>query len=343
LGGGEQTAVIATTTPTRIVIPATATRPPAATATRVVSNLPTPVLATGERQVLVEVDDDKNVTLTTYEGGKAPIVQTGAWELDAAQKQLTLTFTTLNGKPFKDVIIFKIENGELVPVSFNRALHGNISNIQFKRTGNAPSSFLLPLFGRSAGVSMPAAQATATPNPVSGDYGGTIPAPGPGEHLVVLTLNADGSAVLATTETGKSSTLQLGTWKADGNTVTVTLTDKDGTPLQDTLVFDLKGDELVGTSFDKALHGDSLALKRDPNSPVSPNAPAAGTYSQNLAAPGTATPIPITATPIAITATPTTQDTNLPDTGLGEDLLLLFGGGLLLLGIIIVVRRMRSA
>ena len=64
----------------------------------------------------------------------------------------------------------------------------------------------------------------------------------------------------------------------------------------------------------------------------------------------TATAIPITATPIMITATPEAGATaapsnggQLPNTGLGEDLLMLFGGGFLLLGIIIVARRMRSA
>lgn len=345
LGGGEQVAAVSTATPTRIVIPPTATRTPIATATLVVSNVPTPELATGERSVLVEVDDNNNVTLTTFEGGKAPIVQTGTWAADTAQQQLTLTFTTLNGKPFKDVIVLKIENGQLVPISYNRALHGNISGVQFKRTGDSSSSFLVPVFARGAGSSMPAAQATATPNPVTGDYGGTISAPSAGQHLLTLTLNADGSAVLSTTEAGKSSTLQLGTWQANGNTVTVSLTDKDGVPLQDTLVFELKGDELVSTSLDPTLHGESLVLKRDPSSPKSADSPASGTYLADLAAAGTATPIPITATPIPITATPqpgTGDEGNLPDTGLGEDLLLLFGGALLLVGIIFVVRRMRS-
>lgn len=344
-GSGEQVAAVSTATPTRIVIPPTATRTPVATATLVVSNVPTPVLATGERQVLLEVDNDRNVRLTTYEGGKSPMVQTGTWSEDTAQRQLILTFTVLNGKPFKDEIILKIENGQLTPVSYNRALHGDISGIQLKRTGEGPSSFIVPLSGRSAGQSMPAVQATATPNPLTGDYGGAIPAPGPGENLVTLTLGEDGVAVLSTTETGKASSIQIGTWKADGNVVTVTLTDKDGAPLQDTIVFELKGNQLVSTQIEEELHGASLVLTRDPNSPVSPNAPAAGTYTQDLNAPGTATPIPITATPIAITATPepgTNDQGNLPDTGLGEDLLLLFGGAVLLLGIIVVVRRMRS-
>ena len=346
LGGGEQVAAISTATPTRIVIPPTTTRTPVATATLVVSNVPTPVLATGERSVLVEVGDNNNVTLTTFEGGKAPIVQTGTWAADTAQQQLTLTFTTLNGKPFKDVIVLKIENGQLVPVSYNRALHGNISGIQFKRTGASSSSFLVPVFARGAGFSMPAAQATATPNPLTGDYGGTIPAPGPGEHLLTLTLGEDGTAVLADAEGGKASSLQLGTWTANGNVVTVIFTDKDGVPLQDTIVFELKGNQLVSTQLEEELHGASLVLTRDPNSPVSPDAPAAGTYTQNMNALGTATPIPITATPIPITATPqpgTGDEGNLPDTGLGEDLLLLFGGALLLVGIIVIVRRMRSA
>jgi carbohydrate-binding DOMON domain-containing protein len=60
----------------------------------------------------------------------------------------------------------------------------------------------------------------------------------------------------------------------------------------------------------------------------------------------TATAIPITATPIMITATPEPgsqqPDNALPDSGLGEDLLLLFGGGILLLGVIVIVRRMRT-
>ncbi len=63
------------------------------------------------------------------------------------------------------------------------------------------------------------------------------------------------------------------------------------------------------------------------------------------APPETATAIPITATPILITATPgpqTAEQGNLPESGLGEDLMMLFGGGLLLLGVIFVARRMRS-
>jgi hypothetical protein len=187
---------------------------------------------------------------------------------------------------------------------------------------------------------MPAAQATATPIPVGGNYTGGLPPPTEGERLIVMTLNSDGSAVLSTVEPGKPSILELGTWQASGIVVTVNLTLKDGAPVNDTVVLELRNGDLVGTNYDKDLHGPALVLKRDPAGPSDPNAPAVGTYSQTISLLATATAIPITATPILITATPTGG--SVPNTGLGDDLALLFGGAVLLLGVIIVVRRMRS-
>lgn len=345
-GGGQaqQAAVVSTATPTRIVIPPTATRTPLATATRVVVSQAAPVLSPGQQAIALELAAGKNVTLTTYEGGKQPMVQKGTWSFDAGQKQLVLTFVTLNDKPFKDEIIFGFQDDKLVPVTYNRALHQDLSGIQLQRQGGPSSNNLAPS-RRNVGVSMPAAQATATPDPLLGNYGATLPAPAQGEHLARLALNADNSAILAVTEAGKPSTLQLGTWKADGNTVTVSLTDKDGKPFEQQIVLTAKDNQLVSDTTQGDL--PPFILTRDANSPTSANAPLAGTYSVDLAAPTpvTATPIPITATPIAITATPdaNNQDNNLPDTGLGEDLLMLFGGAVLLLGVIIVVRRMRAA
>ena len=345
-GGGqaEQAAVVSTATPTRIVIPPTATRTPLATATRVVVNQAAPVLSPGQRAIALELANGKNVTLTTYEGGKQPMVQKGTWSFDAAQKQLVLTFVTLNDKPFKDEIIFAVQDDKLVPVTYNRVLHQDLSGVPLQRQGGPSSNNLAPS-GRNSGVSMPAAQATATPDPLLGNYGATLPAPAQGEHFAHLALNADGSAILAITESGKPSTIQLGTWQADGNNVTVSLTDKDGKPFEEKIVLTAKDNQLTSSASEG--EAPRFILTRDANSPSSANAPLAGTYTADLAAPTpvTATPIPITATPIAITATPdaSKQDGNLPDTGLGEDLLMLFGGGLFLLGIIVVVRRMRAS
>jgi hypothetical protein len=106
----------------------------------------------------------------------------------------------------------------------------------------------------------------------------------------------------------------------------------------------------------------SLAVVPSPTRIVIPNTPTrtpqasptlvlvaqntvAATVTETPAPLMTATAIPITATPIMITATPeatVAAGSQLPDSGLGEDLLLLFGGGILLLGVIVVVRRMRS-
>ncbi len=337
--GGQQVAAGPSATPTRIVIPPTPTRTPPPTATLVVVDSgPQPTLAPGERRVTLEVDANQNVILTTLEGGKPPRVQNGTWSFDAASGDVTLTFTDINGKPFKDIMVVRVQENSLVPVAYNRALHGDLNTIALTRLGE-PTNQLLPQ-PRRAGAAFPGAQATATPMPVSGQYGGSLPGVGENERLLVLVLSADGSAALNTAEWGKDSILQLGTWTADGNTVTVNLTDRDGSAFEDKLILQLTNGDLVGTQYDQALHGANLVLKRDPASALSASAPAAGTYSQliSLAA---ATPIPITATPIFITATPTGEQ-NLPETGAGEDLLLLLGGALVLVGVIVVVRRMRA-
>ena len=341
-GNNAQVATVPTATPTRIVIPPTPTRTAQPTATLVVVNVPTPVLAPGQQQVTLELSAGKNVTLTTYEGGKEPIVQKGTWSVNTAQKQVVLTFVTLNGKPFQDEIVLGIQDGQLVPVTYNRVLHRDLSGVQLKR-GGGPSSNRTTPFGRNPGVSMPAAQATATPDPLLGNYGATLPAVPQGEHIVQLGLNANGSAIFVVTEAGKPSIFQLGTWQSDGSTVTLTLTDKDGKPFEEKIVLQVKDNQLISTTSEG--EPPRFIFTRDANSPSVPNSPLAGTYTADLNAPApvTATAIPITATPIAITATPVPgQSDNLPDTGLGEDLLMLLGGGLLLLGVIVVVRRMRA-
>lgn len=339
--GGQKAALGPSPTPTRISIPPTPTRTPPATATLVVVNTgPLPTLAPGERRVQLRVDDDKNATLTTSEGGKLPIVQTGSWEYDSTSGELTLAFADINGKPFKDRIVVRLQEGAILAVTYNKALHGELGAISLIRDGQ-PTNFLAPS-ARTDGMAMPAAQATGTPIPVQGAYSGTLPGPADNARLTILVLDESGSAVLSTAESGKDSMLQLGTWAADGSQVTVNLTDRDGSEYLEKLVFELTNGALVGKEYNQELHGAGLELKRDPASAASTTAPAAGTYSQLVSLNAAATPIPITATPIAITATPAAGGESLPDTGLGEDMLMLLGGGMLLLGVIVVVRRMRT-
>lgn len=344
---GPQQAAAITSTPTRISIPPTSTRTPPPSPTLVVSNQPT--LAPGESRVVLEVDASNNATLTTEEGGKAARVQTGTWTYDAATGRITFAFTGLNGKPlpFTDEIVVQLQGTGFSVISYNKALHGDLGNVELRRTGG-PTNWIVP--ARNNGLAFPNAQATATPDPLHGDYQGNIPGVGGNQRVYTLVLLPAGGAAFSTLETGKSSILQMGSWQANGKEITVTLTDQDGTPIQETMVFELDDNKLIGKTYDTALLGPEFILERDADSLQLASNPAAGTYSkivpQGTPVPleETATPIPITATPIMITATPdanAAQD-ELPDTGLGEDMLLLLGGGLLLLGVIIVVRRMRS-
>lgn len=344
---GPQQAAAITSTPTRISIPPTSTRTPPPSPTLVVSNQPT--LAPGESRVVLEVDASNNATLTTEEGGKATRVQTGTWTYDAATSRITFAFTGLNGKPlpFTDEIVVQLQGTGFTVLSYNKALHGDLGEVELRRTGG-PTNWNLP--ARNNGLAFPNAQATATPDPLQGDYQGNIPGVGGNQRVYTLVLLPAGGAAFSTLETGKSSILQMGSWQANGSEITVTLTDQDGTPIQETMVFELDADKLIGKTYDTALLGPEFILERDADSLQLASNPAAGTYSKivPLGTPvpleETATPIMITATPIMITATPdanAAQD-ELPDTGLGEDMLLLLVGGLLLLGVIIVVRRMRS-
>lgn len=344
---GQQQIAAITSTPTRISIPPTSTRTPQPSPTLVVSNQPT--LMPGERRVILEVDASNNATLTTEEGGKAPRVEDGTWSYDAAANRITLAFTELNGRqlPFTDEIVVQLQGTGFTVVSYNKALHGDLGEVELRRTGG-PTNFNLPV--RSNGVAFPNAQATATPDPLQGDYQGNVPGMGGNQRVYTLVLLPAGGAAFSTVETGKSSVLQIGSWEQTGSDVTVTLTDQDGVPMQETMVFEVGTNELIGKTYDTALFGPEFILKRDADSLSLASNPAAGTYSKivPLGTPvpleETATPIMITATPIMITATPDANASNeLPESGVGEDMLLLLGGGLLLLGVIIVVRRMRSA
>lgn len=348
LFGGNTSIAAITSTPTRISIPPTPSRTPLPAATRVVGEVaePTVALGVGERRVLVQVAENNLVTLTTLEGSKAPLVQKGNWSYEPGTRRLVLSFTEINGQPFKDQVVLEVKGSQLVPVAFNKALHGDLNQIELERRSSLPVNQRLPRSGGNGGLAFPAAQASATPQPLPGEYTGTLPTALPGQRIIALFVGTDGSAVLGTVEAGKNSIIQLGSWTARDKTVTVVLPLREGVPLEvpDTLVLILNNDELVGSKYDKDLHGPSLDLKRDPSSPVLASAPIAGTYIMVIDLNVTATPIAITATPVFITATPAAVTTNqLPKSGLGEDMLVLFGGGVLLLGVIAVVRRMRSA
>jgi hypothetical protein len=323
---------------------------------------PDATLEPGAKLVHVAIGENNSVTVTIEQDGKVIVTQEGTWKFDSTSRQLVLTFNSLNGQPFEDEIVFQVEGRELVPVIYNKAIHGDLKNIPIERSGGdveTPFNLLPPANGDAA-QARPALQATATPAPVTGDYTGIDPPDQPGFRVMTLVLSPNNVAVMSTDEFGQTTILQIGTWAATGESVVVTLSIKDGLPSEEILSLQQEGNTLVGTTTDPSLHGAQLTFTLDENAPSLDAAAPAGTYSMTL--PLNLTPVLITATPVAITATPEAivagsdkggsgaaqptavaqQQEELPESGLGEQLLLLFGGGILLLAVIVVVRRMRA-
>lgn len=107
----------------------------------------------------------------------------------------------------------------------------------------------------------PAAQATATPAASTSDrtYVTLLPSASGATRMIMVVLKADGSVNLVTDPIGAAPAVtQVGTWKASGDTVTVTITG-DGTKTLDkplTLVFKRDDERLVATDYDKTVFGD---------------------------------------------------------------------------------------
>jgi len=88
-----------------------------------------------------------------------------------------------------------------------------------------------------------------------GTYKAQLPAADASGRNLTLVLNADKSATLTTEYIGKNTVVQKGTWSSSGAAVTVTLTELDGRAVKVEMTFELKGDELVATQWDKNLYG----------------------------------------------------------------------------------------
>ncbi len=105
------------------------------------------------------------------------------------------------------------------------------------------------------------AQATATPVANASDqtYATLLPfASGP-TRLIVLALKANGQVELDNDPIANgSTTTQIGTWQADGDTVTVTLTGDGKVNLAQAVIVKFKrdGENLVATEYDKSIFGD---------------------------------------------------------------------------------------
>lgn len=101
---------------------------------------------------------------------------------------------------------------------------------------------------------------------LSGTYSAELAAADASGRIVTLSLAPSGKAVLATQFKGKGGPiLEEGSWKQDGGQADVQITTMSGKPAVESFVFELRGDRLVATQYDKSNWGSQgLDLVRVP-------------------------------------------------------------------------------
>jgi hypothetical protein len=90
-----------------------------------------------------------------------------------------------------------------------------------------------------------------------GLYHAELPAADASSRNLYLALNADGSAALTSEYVGKGRVTAKGTWKADGQALTLSLTEEEGKAIKNEIVFDAPGSELIAKQWDQARYGSA--------------------------------------------------------------------------------------
>lgn len=158
VGNNSTQVAVVTATPTHISIPPTATRTGGITATRVVNDaIP---LAPGKRRVILELEGNNNATLTTQEGGKASLIQKGKWQYASASNEITVKLTDINGRPFEDDIVVRVFGSDFSVISYNKALHGDLSGLELVHSASPPEETATPIAITATPIFI-----TATPGP----------------------------------------------------------------------------------------------------------------------------------------------------------------------------------
>jgi len=207
------------------------------------------------------------VSLTLAAGGRAamtsdfadgnpPVIEEGAWVTSATGNQVTVTLAGQSGQPYDNpvVIVLQIAGSDLRASQFDSNVYG-------------PEGFTLKK--ASAEVTQPP-QPSHTALPAldfTGVYSGSRPAASGKVALLMLSLEADMSAILGTDlQNGKGPAVVLGKWKPTGNdNIQVTLQGTDGAKAgkPDELLFVMRGDTLVALTYDTSTYGDrGLRLTR---------------------------------------------------------------------------------
>jgi GAF domain-containing protein len=177
--------------------------------------------------VTLEVKRDQTVALTTaYKEGRKSVVQTGTWK--AQGNRLTVDLDRQDGRRVRETLVLERRGAELVAVDWDRRKYGQ-EGFRVSRVGEVAD--LIGTYRRS--------------------YVGSE-----GRVEVTLEVKRDQTVVLTTGyEEGRKPVVQTGTWKAQGNRLTVDLDRQDGRRVRETLVLERRGAELVAVDWDREKYG----------------------------------------------------------------------------------------
>jgi hypothetical protein len=110
---------------------------------------------------------------------------------------------------------------------------------------------------------------------------------GPNVQTFTLVLRPNETCTLNTTSLDRTArpVVEQGTWRSDGRSLTILLTEANRQPEKNEITFEPRGDRLVAVRFDRDRYGsEGLALDRKRAArPAPPKVPVEGTYTENRA------------------------------------------------------------
>lgn len=112
-----------------------------------------------------------------------------------------------------------------------------------------------------------------TPVELQGRYTGELPAADAAGRKITLDLETSGRAALVMDYVDKGTIVQTGTWRTESSSsgtvrLIVSLTEQNGRQLDEMIVFELRGSQLVAVAYDALIWGNQgLTLNAEANIP----------------------------------------------------------------------------
>jgi hypothetical protein len=175
--------------------------------------------------------------LTLSSSSNPFILQTGTWKAgtnpDTNTPSITVNLTKQGDQTIEETYVFQVDGENLRGTQYNADKWG--TDLTFTKF-HAPAEPQTPASG------------AAHPSALAGIYTTVGPAADASALVETLELGADGKASYTLDYIGKASIDAQGTWKQEGDTVTVTLTEQAGKPTAQTMTFTVKDGNLVATT-----------------------------------------------------------------------------------------------